>query len=115
MEVTATPFKKKITPHRIGQTLTAEADFPADGSLVLGSARGTFTDVISGQERLTTLDSELDRRERKAGGGDLPKVTQGRESPGVWESSLPDLCSFCFAERVPDRRGEPERFSEWRW
>lgn len=57
------------------------------------------------QERLTTqakVESELDRCDREAGGGDLPRVSHGGDSPCVWLSSLSDLCSFHFAGRAPD-------------
>lgn len=57
------------------------------------------------KERLTTqakVESELDRCDREAGGGGLPKVSHGGDSPCVWVSSLSDLCSFRFAGRAPD-------------
>lgn len=69
------------------------------------------------QERLTPgakVESELERCEGEAGGVDLPKVTEDRDSPCVWVSPLPVLCSFHFTGKVPKQRRELEGFSEWR-
>lgn len=67
-------------PHRVGSGLHTQASFPADGSLALSRLRGNFVDRVSGE--LPTgakVESEPDRGDREAGGGERPRVAQGRD------------------------------------
>ena len=85
-------------PHRVGSGLNTQASFPADGSLALSRLRGNFVDLVSGE--LSTgakVESGPDRGDREAGGGERPRVAQGRDGqplrPGLF---LPRSVLFPF-------------------
>lgn len=85
-------------PHRVGSGLHTQATFPADGSPALSRLRGNFVDRVSG-ERPTgaKVESEPDRGDREAAGGERPRVAQGRDGqplrPGLF---LPRSVLFPF-------------------